>query len=202
MFVFVTFAVATVAELFSKHKHNDKNNNNLPGSEVTGILNSMSFFATVTPAPSARSLDARRIALLYAGLLVIMVLGQLFTFEEFVALLGAYQLPGGDRAALVSGSAIVVLEVFALPFLLSLPLSRAFRWVSLACGWLVSLTWLLLSLWAVLTGPSIATIGLIGTVLPITVGWWAVCISLALGVIAAWTSWGMWPGHSAAKGTK
>lgn len=155
----------------------------------------MSFLVKATVAPKPRSIRAGRLAVGYAAILVIMAVAQLFTFEDFLVLLTDFGLPMGALAAYILGSTIVVLEVFSLPFLLRFPLSRAFRWISLVCGWLVAAVWLKVSLWVVITQPAVDNIGFLGSVVSLPPGWWAVCLSIALGALAAWAAWGLWPGR-------
>jgi hypothetical protein len=153
----------------------------------------MSILRKPTPAPKPRTTDAKNIAIFYAVFLTIMVLAQLFTFDRFLELMISFELPLGDRFAYFLGAFIVTVEVFALPFLLRMPLSPAFRWFSIACGWLAALAWLKISLWLVVTDSLAENVGYLGTLVDLMPGWWAVFISIALVVLALWSSWGMWP---------
>lgn len=153
----------------------------------------MSMFVTPTPAPTPRSKDVKTVATFYAALLTVMLVAQLFTFEKFIQLFVDYDLPGGEGAAYLTAAIIVVVELLALPFLLRMSLSWAFRWVSMVAGWLVALVWVVITLWQVLTQPLVETVGFLGTVIDTIPGWWAVCLSVSFGVLAAWASWGMWP---------
>lgn len=159
----------------------------------------MSIFAQTTPAPRPKSEAVKQIATLYAILLVIMAVCQLFTFETFLTLIPSFNLPLGGLWPYVLGPLVVAAEVFALPFLLRMPLSIAFRALSMALGWIAAGIWLFVSLWVVGTAQPVDTIGFIGTLAPLTPGWWAVCMALALAVLAAWSSWGMWPGKGRKK---
>jgi len=153
----------------------------------------MKFFVQPTPASKPKTEAVTQISLLYAALLVIMIVAQLFTFEAFIELIISFKLPISD--GLVSGLApvIVAYELFALPFLLRMTVSPAFRWVSMVCGWLVSLVWLGITTSLVLSNSAAETVGFLGTVGNLAPGWWAIMISLLFGVMAVWTSWGMWP---------
>jgi hypothetical protein len=154
----------------------------------------MSLFVTPTEAPEARSAESRHISLFYAGILVVMVLAQLFTFETFLELIGSFGLPGGLSMAYVLTAILVASEVFALPFLLRMVLSPAFRWLSMACGVLVGALWVFLSSWVVIGGATVTTIGFLGTVVETMPGWWAVLLSVALLLLGIWSAWGLWPG--------
>jgi hypothetical protein len=154
----------------------------------------MKQFFKSTSALKPRTRDSEQVAYLYAFILTVLVLCQLFTFDKFLVLLEGYNLTGGQLMAHIVGSLIVVSEVFALPFLLGLKLSLLMRVISMVCGWLVPLLWFILSLWLVTVAPYVQNVGFLGTVTDLIPGWWTVYISFALGVLAAWTSWGLWPG--------
>lgn len=156
----------------------------------------MSFLRKPTPAPTPKTKDVKRIAIFYALLLVILAVAQLFTFEHFLQLLATFGFPGGDQFAYFLGAFIVTVEVFALPFLLRMPLSPAFRIFSMICGWLAAAVWLKIALWLALTETAVDTVGFLGTVTDLMPGWWAVFIGFALLILTTWASWGMWPGKS------
>jgi len=122
-----------------------------------------------------------------------MAVTQLFTFEDFPAVVSGLWLPGGDGTAKILVAVLVAGEVLALPFLLSLKTSRLFRVVSMLLGWGVAIAWTVLTVWENLTIGFISSSGILGATVPLPVGWWGVFFSLALGVLVAWASWGMWP---------
>jgi hypothetical protein len=153
----------------------------------------MKLFVSATPAPEARTKNSRSISIFYAAILVSMIVAQLFTFEAFIEHLTTLDMPGGRQAAYFLAAFVVVVELFALPFLLRMSLSPAFRYVSLVCGWLVSMLWLYISAWVVLFVPEASTIGFFGTVFDTYPGFWAVLMSLLFGVMAVWVTWGMAP---------
>jgi hypothetical protein len=157
-----------------------------------GYSKSMELVRT-TPAPEPRSKDVAKIAILYAVIVTVMAVAQLFTFETFLQLIEAFGLPGGRQTAYVLGSLLVVSEVFALPFLLRFDLSPAFRWVCMGFSWLVAAIWLFVTLWVTVTNAPVVNVGFLGTVVDVMPGWGAVLISFALGILAAWASWGLWP---------
>lgn len=159
----------------------------------------MSFFRTPTPAPTPRTKDAGRVALFYAIILIIFILAQLFTYDKFLPLLVTFDLPGGLQTAYILGALLVTAEVFALPFLLRMPLSRLFRWLSLLCGWDVAIIWIFLTSWLVITDTPVESVGFLGTLVGLLPGWWAIFVSISLLILAAWASWGMWPGRAATK---
>ncbi|MAU33742.1 hypothetical protein CMN23_01250 [Candidatus Saccharibacteria bacterium] len=159
----------------------------------------MKLFVSATTAPPPRTQNVALIATFYAGLLTAMVVSQLFTFEEFLQHFVVLDLPGGRAVAHFVGAGIIFLEFLAIPFLLRMALSPAFRWVSLAAGWLTGVAWLALSVWTLLNAPEVSTIGFLGTVVDLTPGWWAPLLSVGFVILAAWSSWGMSPIGLAAK---
>jgi len=153
----------------------------------------MSIFVKPVPAPTSKTKDSQRVALFYAGILVIMAVAQLFSFEDFLKLITDFGFPGGAQFAYFLAAYLVTVEVFALPFLLRMPLSVAFRWLSMVAGWLVAFIWAVITVWLALYDGTVNNVGFLGTVIETIPGWWALCLSLALGILAAWASWGMWP---------
>lgn len=153
----------------------------------------MSFFPIATPAPSPRSKDVANISLFYAGILTVFAVAQLFTFDALLELFADFALPGGVVAGFALAAVLVALEVFAIPFLLRMRLSPAFRWFSGFAGVAVAFIWLCVSTWVVLSDIPVNTIGFLGTAVTMMPGWWAVLISIALIVLAVWSLWGMWP---------
>lgn len=159
-----------------------------------GYTLGMSLLRKPTPAPTPKTQDVKRIATFYAILLIVLIATQLFTFDHFLQLLSTFGFPWGNQFAYFSGAFIVIVEIFALPFLLRMSLSPAFRVFSMICGWLAAAAWLKISLWLVLTEAAVSNVGFLGTVVDLMPGWWAIFIGLALGILTIWASWGMWPG--------
>jgi hypothetical protein len=154
----------------------------------------MRTFAVATPSPKPRTKDVNRIATLYAGIITVMVVAQLFTFEALIELFVSFGMPFGETVPYIVAAVLVVSEVFALPFLLRMPLSKAFRWVSMVSGWMVASIWVKLSVWVLFADPTPETVGFLGTVVNTMPGLWAVFVALAFVVLAGWISWGLWPG--------
>ena len=162
------------------------------------ILLNMSVFVKSSPALKPRTANSTKIALLYAVILVIFAVTQLFTFEEFLVYIQSVNLPFGESLNDAFAPILITAEVLALPFLLRMRLSLAFRYLSLGLGCVAAALWIVLSSWIVLSGVSIDSVGFLGTLVILVPGWWAVSISLSLGILAAWSAWGLWPGKRAA----
>jgi len=163
---------------------------------IAGLLaytGAMIVLAQPTAAPISKSKESRIVSFALAGLLVFMVVAQLFTFEDFPDVIAGMWLPGGEALATVLAASIVSTEVFALPFLLGIRLSVAMRVVSMVLGWLVIAAWIAVSLWQNITANFISNTGILGDTISLPVGWWSVFVFVAIGVLMAWASWGMWP---------
>lgn len=160
---------------------------------------SMRFFVSATPAPKPKTKESKQVAYFYAGLLIVMVLCQLFTFDGFLTYMESLWLPISNPMTHLLTGLIVTAEVFALPFLLGLKLSPLMRFISMVCGWFVPSVWLFLSLWINLTTNNITNAGFLGSLVDVVPGWWAVFLSASFAILAAWASWGMWPFKSQPK---
>ena len=158
------------------------------------ILWIMSIFAKVVPAKIPRTEHSKQIAFIYAGVLVFFAITQLFTFDEFLEYFPSIGLPFGEGFTYSLAAIIVAAEVFAIPFLLRMSLSPAFRWASMLLGWFVALFWMFISLWVLFAVSSATSVAFVGGLAELLPGWWAIFLSLALGAMSAWSSWGLWPG--------
>lgn len=149
--------------------------------------------AHATKALTPRSENVKIAAWVYAAILTVMAVAQLFAFEDFLPLLAQYNLPFGYGSATLAGCLIVLTEVFAIPFLLRMPLSSLMRWVSLVCSVLAPLFWVKLALWVFMNSLVLDNSGLLGTKVSIHSGVLPLAISLILFALSVWIAWGLWP---------
>lgn len=156
----------------------------------------MSILAKKTSRLVVKTVNTRVVSLALSFVLIVLAVSQLFSFDGFLMAMVNYHL-GPVPAAYLMGALLLGGELLALPYLLNLRLSRAFRWFSWALGWLVLLGWFWLS--GVAIAIDVANIGFLGSLAALVSGWWAVLISLAFIILMAWVSWGMWPGGAARK---
>lgn len=147
--------------------------------------------AKALAAPKPKSETVKKVAWVYAAILVVMALGQLFAFEKFIPLLQEYHLVGGNGTATLAAALIAILEVFSLPFLLRMPLSPLMRWCSLVCSVLVPIAWLGLSIVAFIHG-GLDNGGIVGTKVHVSATL-QLLLSVILGALAAWSVWGLMP---------
>lgn len=144
--------------------------------------------AKASEAPKPRAAIYQKVAWAYAALLVVVVLAQLFAFEKFIPILRDYHLPGGEGTATLAATIIVIVEVFALPFLLRMPLSPLMRWCSAVFAVLVPVSWLLLGIVAAVNG--LTDGGMLGAKVdtpPVAM----IGVSLVLALLAGLSIWGL-----------
>lgn len=153
----------------------------------------MTILSKATTPPLPRNLLVARVALIYAAVLVVLAVTQLFSFDNFLFIVRDFVLPGGKPLAYFLAAFIAIAELLALPFLLHMRLSVAMRLLSMAMGWLVAGLWLFIPVWLVLTASNVTNIGLVGDAVASAPGWWTVLVGLVLVGLATWASWGMWP---------
>lgn len=120
-----------------------------------------------------------------AGVIVLAVVAQLFTYERFGAVVGQYVGIGVPMADIMAAGT-VTLEVAALPYLLAMQLSKAARMCSRIAGWLVGATWIAASFYALVYG--VANVGLLGATVPISGGFYAVAVCLVFAVLILWSN--------------
>jgi hypothetical protein len=160
----------------------------------------MIHFARATTAPKPRTKLATKVGLVYAVILIVMAVGQLFGFEDFIPLMADYWLPGGQGTATLLAGLIVMTEVFALPFLLQMRLSPLMRWFSLVCSVLAAVIWLKLALVTTFESTAITNSGMLGVKVAVPAGAIQLVVSLVLLGLATWSAYGLWPySHPKAK---
>jgi hypothetical protein len=143
----------------------------------------MSFFSQPSDVIKSAGLAARAAGSVGAGLLAVAALAQLFTFEEFPAVLAGYPLPGGYASAILLAALLATVEVLAVPYLVMMRLSPLMQGMSLACGWLSCIVWSVLGL-VHITQAEISNSGLLGATIAISSGWptvlFVIVVSLCL----------------------
>lgn len=82
-----------------------------------------------------------------AGIMVVMAVIHLFRIDTLVSIVNTV-LPGGPTAAGAFVVAVILAEVFAIPFLLRMKLSRLAHLASGFAAIFAPLLWSLLSIWA------------------------------------------------------
>lgn len=145
--------------------------------------------AKAVAASEPKSEAVKRIAWIYTAILVVLVLGQLYAFEKFIPLIESYGFSGGELTVSLIAAVIVIAEVFALPFLIRMPLSPLMRYVSAFFCAFVPAIWFVLSMFAAVNG-GIENAGILGAKVSVTV-MAQLCITIGIGVLAALSLNGM-----------
>lgn len=162
----------------------------------------MRVLPTAQDAPKSRSRLGVGAATVLALFYVVIVVAQLFTFEDFHSVVASYWLPVSTPATHLIAALIVTAEVFSLPFLLRIRLSPAMRWFSMFLGWLVALWWLFISVWLLTTINAVDNSGLLGATVDVQPGAVPLTIALSMVVLAILAARGQWPAASQVKHKK
>lgn len=153
----------------------------------------MTIFVRATEAAEAKTKESVKVGIFLAGVLTVIAVLQLTTFDTFIEALSGFGFPGGESTALLVAVITVIAEVFALPFLLRMRLSPAFRVLSMIFGWIAVAALTKFALWMAIVRPEITAVGTVGELLGALPGWWMVFGAFGLVILAVWATWGMWP---------
>lgn len=139
----------------------------------------------------ARPVTAAEVAasIYLAFFFVVAALTQLFAFESYPDVIRSYGLPMANELSLPLAAVVVCLEVFAIPYLLWMRVSRLMHLVSFVCGWLVLMYWLGVGVWQSIVDFHIVNAGLFGAKLLLPQGWWLVSYITVLIILMAFVSW-------------
>ena len=96
--------------------------------------------------PTKRRPQVQYAAWAAVGMITIMLLAQLFSFENFASVLMPVMSYDNQQLVEISAALVVVVELLAIPYLLGTKLSRLMRIFSATLGGLTVLFWLFTSL--------------------------------------------------------
>lgn len=148
----------------------------VPKSAILGAVMARIQFAKPTKPPKLAEPRLFWIPMATAGLLVVLVLAQLGSFEEFALAVGSYGIFNG-RGAAIFAITIAALEILALPALFRLMLSSAMRYISTGAILASPILWFILISFAFVTGMPIENTGLFGGILEFPVAIYTVLFS-------------------------
>ena len=134
--------------------------------------------------PPPQDILTRALGVSVALCITVVLVAQLFSFEK-VPMIFSEVIEVNMLVAGVIASFIVVLELYSLPFLLGMALSKLMRVCSMVSGLAVLLFWLLVSIYTQLHSTVPINIGFLGTI-PITNGWWIVSSMTVLLTMFVW----------------
>lgn len=151
----------------------------------------MVFFVKPTPPTEVTRVYDRGIMDITAAVMVLLAVAQLFTFEDFSEIFaGTYGMPG--NGAFVFAALVVSFEVAAIPFLLRMTLSPLARLSSMIAGWVVSVAWAILAVWASIQSEGM-NIGLLGATIETPASIAGAVFGVLLPIAAGYSSWVAWP---------
>jgi len=133
--------------------------------------------------PKNRKTYAMPVAWTLASIFLIFVLVHLIRIDKLIPVVAETL---GTTGATWFVSLIVIMEVFALPFLLRLRLSPLFRIMSGLFVVLVPLIWTCFTIWAINNGHST---GQFSSYVSTPSSWWLIILDLLWLVISYWTLW-------------
>lgn len=135
------------------------------------------FLQTVFPKEfftHAAHVRAMVLGILYLG----TAIAQLYTYENFGAVVAGFGLPGGEVVATIVAVLLPLIACAALPYLLSMRLSTQLRVVSRAAVVVAPSVWLLLAVWLNLApDASKLNSGIFGATITASVGLWMILFS-------------------------
>ena len=135
-----------------------------------------------TPPPKLLDKKLYRLAVVYALVIVVCMLGQLFRFDNIIATAAEADRPIG-QLAVVFWTVLQVLQLFALPFLLRVRVSRLMRIVSLVAAMIVPVFWAVITGWQLsVANPNL---GIFGTEVEMLNVWWISAIATVIGIAGA-----------------
>ncbi len=150
----------------------------------------MSVFAIATKPTPVANRNFRLASYAFGVLSVGLAVAQMVSFEDFVGALREYHV-AGERGTVAIAIALLTLEVFSVPFLFRMPLSRAARFVSALFTALLSYAWAAMTIIALFNNTVVANAGYFGGFFRVHVGMlllvlnllWMVALALVFGAI-------------------
>lgn len=158
----------------------------------------MIYFAKSQAASAPRHQYVEILAYVQSAVIVVIALTQLFYLQDFLNIFTTLEL-GPSFQAYFLGAFLVWAEIFSLPFLLRMKLSKAFRVFCMLLLWFVSIFWIYLSIWVPYDGRDI---GLLGGYVPVESGVVSVVFATLFGGLSINNIWGLWPLDSSKKTRK
>ena len=147
----------------------------------------MKLITPVKLSPPLKKQTDLIVPFVYAGIITVVLLAQLFLFEEFFYLFRDFGFFGLPAIAMLFSAVMVVIEFFALPFALYISgISKAMRNMSMICGWLVPFFWMFASI--LLFGKEVTGLSVLDKTIDVQFGWFGVLFSLVAFGLAVWTT--------------
>ncbi len=139
-----------------------------------------------TPPEKVKNKSYLVLPYLLAVALVVMVLAQLMSFEDFAKAIASYQSTTSEGSVVIAVM-LVALEIASLPFLLRLHLSPLARFLSVISLLVAPVAWLILMTSAVIGDVAVENVGLLGGFVPIELGSLAFAKVGSFIILAVWS---------------
>ena len=180
--LFYLSLVKIVGNSAVKHKHIHKKHNILRSVKECHILNTdMIKRKLYKSAKSTAGIDF--VMLPIACFVIVMLLTQLFSFEDMPKLLAqALDIP--NEVGMAGAFYLVLFELLALPFLLRMKVSPLMKFCGFFCLLSVLLSWIAIGLITNLN-EDIVSVGLFGSIVVCPPGWWLSCMLLAIATVVS-----------------
>lgn len=123
--------------------------------------------------------------LIYSFMIIILVLCQLFSYDDFVKIFEAFEIPGGSVVANIICGGVVIGELLSLPFLLGMKIGHVFESISMALGLFIPIFWLFVVFWLAQQNVSVPNIGLFGSVIELGNGPASAVLIAIIGLTSA-----------------
>lgn len=143
----------------------------------------MTWKIKATPPPKVKESYAIRLSWILAIIMIGFAVVHLFRIDKLIPTLGEIL---GSTGAMWYAVLVVIVEVFAVPYLLRLRLSPLMRAVSGSCMVLVPLLWTCLAIWSVGSGHST---GQFSSYVSTPGSWWLIFLNLAWLGVSYWLLW-------------
>jgi hypothetical protein len=149
----------------------------------------MIYFVKSEIAGKPKNEYVELIAYIQAAVLAIIALCQLFFLQDYLNIFANMGL-GSQSQSYFMGAFIIWAEVFSIPFLLQMKLSKAFRVFCMLLLWVVTIFWIYLSLWLPFDGRDS---GLLGGQVVVQSGLPLAAFAVIFGGLSMNNIWGLWP---------
>jgi hypothetical protein len=146
----------------------------------------MSVFAVATKPTPIANRNFRLLSYALGVWSMGLAIAQMVSFEDFVQALGQYRL-GSERGTVTIAIVLLTLEVFSVPFLFRMSLSRAARYVSALFTAVLPYAWAALTVNVLLNNTTVDNAGYFGGFLELHVGGFVLFLDLLWAVVVAVT---------------
>lgn len=143
----------------------------------------MKWKIKATESPKLKKPYAAKILWILAGVMLVMALLHLIRIDKLIPVVAEIL---GESTATWFVALLVIIEVFALPYLLRMKVSPGFRIVSGLWVIVVPLVWTCYTIWAL--GNGLST-GQFSSYVSTPASWWLIVLNVAWLGVSYWALW-------------